>query len=191
MFCRNDVDQLMTLTREICALKLSESQLLADKTAASSLADSRALRIHHLELELARMKDGSAAKQPSQLLQYLTTSCKNIQDQALVSDLHAQLAQKDHELYTLRCELVEEQQRSSRADLLYAKACEDVELQKMDMRTELQKAEHKLASAHEEWNAEAQRQQHAVAQQLMAADSRSRELMANLSHQVSFWKVIV
>lgn len=185
--CRSDVDQLMALTREVCALKLSESQLLANVAAASSLSDSRALRIHHLELETSRLKDSiSRSQAPSPMQQYLSSICKEVQDLASASELRAQLVQKDQEVYTLRCALVEVQQECSGLELQYKEVCEKLELQKIGTQAELQKAGHKLAAAEELWKAEAQKQQDAVAQQLMAADSRSRELTATLSHQVCF-----
>ena len=58
------------------------------------------------------------------------------------------------------------------------------EVQRLEAEAEISKAKHTVEAADQAWKDEAQQQQNSVAQQLVAADSRNRELAEVLGKQV-------
>jgi hypothetical protein len=170
-------------------LKLVESQMLADVSAAKTLADTRALRIHHLELEVKRLKDIAASAHG-----VTQCNCKASRggwtDTSTVAELQAQLAEKDKEVYAVRCDLVESQQLCSRLQLQLDAAEQKQEAEQLQAEAEISKAKHAVEAADEAWKAEAQQQQNSVVQQLSAADARNRELTEMLGQQVWNWKAL-
>lgn len=183
--CRSDADQILALTRQVCALKLVESQLLADVSAAKMLSDSRAMRIHQLELDVKRLK--SAAESANAWVGKCNSAAVQggWTDSSALAELQAQLAEKEKEAFNVRCELVEAQQQCSRQQLILDTAEQKQQALRLEADAEINKA--KLAAQHSDdvWKAEAQKQQNSVAQQLSAADLRNQELTERLSGQVS------
>lgn len=168
----------------MCALKLVESQMLADVSAAKTLSDSRGLRIHHLELDVKRLKDSAAAAHGGVVQCNCKASRGGWNDTSALAELQAQIAEKDQEIYAVRCALVESQQQCSRKQLVLDAAEQKQEVHQLEAEAEISKAKHAVEAADQAWKSEAQQQQKAVAQQLLAADSRNRELTEIQGQQV-------
>lgn len=105
--CRTGVDQLNLLTRELAAVKLSESQLQADVHASEKKCDGFILRSKHLEAELNRYqrRDKASFQPPSLWLDMLP-----LKDLSTNMELQSQLFCKDQELHAIRSDLVEQRQ---------------------------------------------------------------------------------
>lgn len=181
--CRSDADQILALTRQVCALKLVESQMLADVSASKTLADSRGLRIHHLEHDVKRLKDSAGGTRGVVLC-----NCKAARggwnDASALAELQSKLTEKEQEMYAVRCELVESQQQAARQQLMLEGMEQKQEVQRLEAEAEISKAKHAAEECDEAWKAEAQQQQNSVVQHLSAADSRNRELSDILGRQV-------
>eukprot|EP00775_Hariotina_reticulata_P001932 gene1932-2262_t len=128
--------QLMALTREVCGLKLVESQLLASCAAANARCDAATLQAHRLaaalEAATAAMLTRTAAVHiaPSHYRQEgdVSVTSMNAPDNDTVQAA-AQASAKEHELYRLKDQLLHanqelrrmvEQQASSAAAALAA-----------------------------------------------------------------------
>lgn len=180
---------MLALTRQVCALKLVESQVLADLSAAKMLSDSRALRIHQLELDVQRLK-GSAASAQGGVVQSNSVASRGVwQGVSDLAEVRAQLVEKEQEACAVRLDLVESQQLCSRQQLELDAVEQKQAVQQLEAEAEISKAKRAVDAADQAWQREAQQQQNSVAQQLLGADARNRELTEALEQQVSHCSV--
>jgi len=94
MYCRDDAERVLALTREICALKLVESQLLASVAAAHGNSDASEARAQQLAAALAESE--------KHLTQLEAAPRRAAQGGGDVAELSATLAAQSQQVYVLQ-----------------------------------------------------------------------------------------
>lgn len=161
------------MAQEVCALKITEAQLLSGTAAANSNADAAEARIAYLESDLAQRQAPWLPPPPCGKAVWLA-GCST------TSDLHATLAAKESEIFALRSELLEARQGAEELQAKAAQLEEDVEELKRGVQREKQAGSAALDELREEIAAQAALERDA----LTAALERAQEKMAELKLQL-------
>lgn len=166
----------MALTREVCALKLVESQLLSAIAAANGNADAAQSRIYTLQDEIVQMKRTASSTAPA-VSASLVDMLDNFRSSA---DLRTALASRDSDLFALRSRLTEVQQEADGRALKAQQLADDLEAARRDTAHEREVASAAQSNLKEQMTAEAVRERGV----LVAEAERARAKVAELTHQL-------
>ena len=164
----------MALTREVCALKVIESQLLAGVAAANGNADAAQARIVHLEAELAERKTTPAA------LHARATASGG----AGTAQLQATLTARDTELYSVRSELLEARQAAERLVAQVESAEAQSEERAEQVQREKESASRAVAQTREELAAQHCQEREALTASIARAQDEIAALKAAVQETV-------
>lgn len=178
--CRNDVDQLATLARQIAAAKVSESQLLASLTASEKQCDAHIMREQHLEAELARHRCFARSSIPSPPWLHPSPSGRF---ESTVEVQH-QLSCKDQELHEVRCECVELRQLCERQRVQIKDLADVSDLQKGEIHKLLKQADTGVADACKSLQAQHASQKENLEAELVTARQSVDSMKAAMQDQV-------
>lgn len=180
-WCRNESDQLTILARNIAAVKLSESQLLADLAASEKRCDMYIISAKHLETELARyQRHERSSDTPS--APWLHTSC--LIDFKSTAELQHQISCQDQELHTLRCECVELRQTCERQRLKMQSLENDSDVQKEEINLLKQQSDSRISAACRCVQAQSMKRAEALETDLRTARQCVESLQTHITEKV-------
>ena len=172
-------EKLMALTREVCALKLVESQLLASTSAANNNADAAHARVMHLEVELAR--SNKLAGEPAAGYGSDRAGADGGRE---VAELHAAAAAKDADLFKVRSELVEARQACGMKARHLQQLEEAVESLRQDVAKAKEAAGEAQSELREQLAADAAQERSSLETDLEQAREKVSELVRRLREEV-------
>jgi hypothetical protein len=170
----------MALTREVCSLKLVESQLLAAVASANGNADAAQSTIHHLGDELARCNRAERHCDLSVMGNHFRDFAKG----RSVAELHAAAASKEAELFAVRSKLLEAQHDLQAKAAKQQQTDDVVEGLRRDLLCERESAARSLNTMREELAQEAGHERSALSTQAHLAKQKVAELTRRLQEQV-------
>lgn len=180
--CRENAEKLKALTQEVYALKITEAQLLSATAAANGNADAAEARIAYLESELAQRQAPQTSSSPWAAPWF--TSLTSAHGCFSSSDLHATLAAKESEIFTLRSELLSARQGTESLHAKVVRLEESIEELKRGLQREKQAGCAALEELREEMSAQAVLERDALTAALERAQEKIAELQGQLHEEV-------